>query len=173
MPRTKKPAGTAVDRRNGRTATLDAAGPGGLAKFSLPKRTDGLAYDLRTRRMYAALWADPVSKALSPVDRELVIRWAQSVDSWIKALEKANESPITTGSMEQEVPSPWFAIAKQHLDAAVDVEKQIGVGALNRARLGLTIVQARKTLMELNAELDEGNEDEPDPRTIPGTVIAD
>jgi hypothetical protein len=167
MPRTKKAAGTAVDRRNGRSVTLEAAAGGALAKFPLPKRSDGLAYDVRSRRMYAALWADPVSSALSLVDRELVIRWVESVDSWIKALISANEDPVTTGSMRQEVPSPWFAIAKQHLDAAVGVEQQLGVGALNRARLGLTIGQARKTLQELNADLDgedDDDDDDDDPR---------
>lgn len=163
MPRTKKPAGTAADPRNGRRAELAVAGSG-LAKFPLPKRDDGNAYDLRTRRMYAALWADPVSSALSPVDRELVIRWATSVDSWIKALAQAGEDPLSTGSMGQEVPSPWFGIAKQHLDAAVEVEKQLGIGALNRARLGLTIATARLSIQELNASLDEGTNDDPDPR---------
>jgi hypothetical protein len=163
MPRTKKPAGTAVDRRNGRTVTLGEA-VGGLKKFTLPKRSDGLAYDLRTRRMYAALWADPVSSALSPVDRELVVRWAQSVDDWIKALESARADPVTTGSMHQDVASPYFAIAAQALIAAERVEQQLGVGALNRARLGLTIGQARKSLQELNADLDGDDDDDDDPR---------
>jgi hypothetical protein len=164
MPRTKKAAGTAADPRNGRRAELQLTSTG-LARFPLPKRADGEAYDLRTRRMYAALWADPVSSALSPVDRELVIRWAQSVDSWIKALARAAEDPLTTGSMGQEVKSPWFVIADQHLAVAVEAEKQIGVGALNRARLGLTITTAMRSLEDLNAMLDEGpQDDDPDPR---------
>ena len=162
MPRTKKPAGQAVDRRNGRRAELESAG-GPLAKFTLPKRTDGRPYDARTRGMYAALWADPVSSALALVDREIVIRWALAVDNWIKALVNADASPIATGSMGQEVPSPWFGIAKQHLDVATECERQIGVGALNRARLGFTIASARKSMEELNAML-EGGDDEPDPR---------
>jgi hypothetical protein len=162
MPRTKKPAGTAVDRRNGRQAVLDGSGP--LAKFSLPRRADGRPLDVRTRRMVAALRADPVSQALSAVDREIVIRWALSVDDWIKALARAHAEPLSTGSMGQEVPSPWWGIAKQALDVAVAMEQQMGIGALNRARLGLTIGKAQMTLEELNAMHEEGDDDEYDPR---------
>ena len=162
MPRTKKPQGQAVDRRNGRQATLESANP--LVRFALPKRSDGEPYDLRTRRMYAAFWEDPITSVLSVTDREVVIRWAQAVDDWLKALVRAHASPIATGSMGQEVPSPWFAIAKQALDVADRCEAQIGVGALNRARLGFSIGQAQKSLMDLNRELAEAVANEQDPR---------
>jgi hypothetical protein len=156
MPRTRKPAGTAVDRRNGRQLEVEAHH---LGEFPLPVRSA----DARTRQVWAALWGDPVSSALSLVDRELVVRWITSVDRWIKALASADASPIATGSMGQEVPSPWFAIAKQHLDVAERCEQQLGVGALNRARLGISIVAARRSLEDLNAEIGEVG-DEPDPR---------
>src|SRR6266567_7527780 len=126
MPRPKKLPGQAVDPRNGQQAALPAAP---LLKFALPKRSDGLAYDLRSQRMWRALWDDVrLSSVLSPVDRELVIRWAQSADDWIKALESARENPVVKGSMGQQVKSPFFEIAAQALAVAVDCEKQIGVG---------------------------------------------
>jgi hypothetical protein len=66
MPRAKKPAGTAIDQRNGERASLPVAT---LPRFPLPKRSDGLKYDLRTQRMLKALFDDQaLSSVLSPVD---------------------------------------------------------------------------------------------------------
>jgi len=165
MPRAKKPAGTAIDQRNGERAA-PAAVP--LGRFTLPRRSDGLDYDLRTRRMWKALFDDaPLSSVLSPVDRELVIRWAQAVDDHLKALASARETPISKGSMGQEVASPYFAIAAQAMSVVVECERQIGIGALNRARLGIAILAERASLADLASRFDGGGTDEPDPRLLP------
>lgn len=163
MPRTKKPAGQAVDRRNGRSLSLGSAAP--LARFGLPRRDAG--WDLRTRRMWKALWDDPVSSVLSVVDRELVTRWAECADDWLKAMDRARGEPTSEGSTGQLVKSPWFGIAEQALRTVESCEAQIGVGALNRARLGLTFAAAVKSLAEVNRDYgpDGGNDDdELDPR---------
>ena len=115
--------------------------------------------------MWRALFDDhALSSVLSPVDRELVIRWAQGVDDWIKARETALESPVTTGSMGQEVPSPYFAIAKQAEATVVECERQIGIGALNRARLGIAILTEQASLAALSGGFPGGGGDERDPR---------
>jgi hypothetical protein len=157
VPRAKKAAGQAVDRRNGQHQSLSAVP---LPRFGLPKRPEG--WDLRTRRVWAALWADPVSSALSVVDREMVIRWAEALDDHGKALVRAREDPITEGRNDQPVASPWFAIAKQAMDIVTECERQIGVGALNRARLGIALIQERASLLDLAGRRSGG--DEPDPR---------
>jgi hypothetical protein len=164
MPPPKKALGRAVDRRNGQQGPSGAAVP--LRRFALPRRSDGLDYDLRTRRMWKALFDDvALSSVLSPVDRELVVRWAQSVDDWLKALGKARAKPISTGSMGQEVASPHFAIAAQAMGVVEKCEAQIGVGALNRARLGIAILAERASLADLAGRFDGGGTgDEPDPR---------
>ena len=162
MPRAKKPAGTAVDQRNGERAAPSAVP---LARFTLPRRSDGLDYGLRTRRMWKALFDDgPLSSVLSPVDRELVIRWAQAVDDHLKALTSARANPISKGSMGQEVASPHFAIASQAMGVIVECERQIGIGALNRARLGIAILAERASLADLASRFDPGGGDELDPR---------
>jgi hypothetical protein len=164
VPRAKKLPGQAVDRRNGQQAVLPAET---LRKFALPKRADGLKYDQRTQRMWRALWEDDrLSSVLAPVDRELVARWAQAVDDQIKALALAWENPVTTGSMDQDVPSPYFAIAKQAESTAQACEAQIGVGALNRARLGIAILAEQRSLLDLSDGFpgDQGGDGEPDPR---------
>src|SRR5580704_11860370 len=154
MPRAKKPAGTAIDSRNGERASLPVVA---LSRFTLPRRSDGLDYDLRTRRMWKALFDDQaLSSVLSPVDRELVIRWAQAVDDHLKALTSAREQPISKGSMGQEVASPHFAIAQQAMGVIVECERQIGIGALNRARLGIAILAERASLADLASRFDGG-----------------
>lgn len=166
MPRAKKLPGQAVDQRNGMRSALPAVQ---LGKFGLPKREDGQKYELRTQRMWRALWDDQrLTAALSPVDRELVIRWALSVDDWIKALNEARKDPIVPGRNDQPVASPYFAIAAQAMAVAAECEKQIGIGALNRARLGIAILTEARTLADLSAAFpgDSGGDDDryADPR---------
>jgi P27 family predicted phage terminase small subunit len=166
VPRAKKPAGTAVDRRNGERAAFAPAVP--LSRFSLPRRSDGEKYDLRTQRMWKALFDDlSLSSVLIPADRELVVRWAQSVDDWIKALESARETPIGKGSMGQDVASPYYSIAGHAMTVIVECERQLGIGALNRARLGIAVLAERAaSLADLSSRFpgDGGGGSERDPR---------
>ena len=161
MPRTKKPAGTAADKRNGRRLEIAASS---LARFALPKR--GRPYGLETRKAWTALWSDPVASALTPVDRPVLLRWADAVDRAAWALDRADAEPIATGSMGQAVESPYYGIADKALKVAQACEAQLGVGALNRARLGIAILAERASLEDLNAKIMEGGggEDESDPR---------
>jgi len=170
MPRTKKAPGTAVDQRNGRRAEVAAPK---LAKFALPKRSSGEPWRLETRKAWLALWADPVAKALTPVDRPVLLRWVDSLDRAAWALGRADESPVSKGSQGQDVASPFNAIANDALRVAMACEQQIGVGALNRARLGIAITSERITLDEMNARLKRPA-DAPrraDPRVVPGSVV--
>lgn len=165
MPRTKKNAGTAVDPRNGRRAQITASS---LGKFALPKRSSGEPWLLETRKAWTALWADPegVASALTPVDRPVLLRWADAVDRAARSLELADANPVVKGHAGQPVESPYYAIAERAVRTAEKCEAQLGVGALNRARLGLTIATAAKSLDDLNWEFTqtEGTSDEPDPR---------
>jgi len=163
MPRTKKAAGTAVDKRNGRQAMIVASS---LAKFALPKRTSGEPWRLETRKAWSALWSDPVAMALTPVDRPVLLRWADSIDRAARHLELGDEDPIAKGSMGQAVESPHYGIADKAVKVAQACEAQLGVGALNRARLGIAILQERVSLADLNARVAEsrGSDDDDDPR---------
>lgn len=159
MPRTKKPAGTAVNPRNGRRTEIAASS---LAKFALPKRSSGEPWRLETRKAWTALWADPVAQALTPVDRPVILRWAAALDRAAWALELADANPVSKGSMGQEVESPYYGIADKALRVAKDCEAQLGVGALHRARLGMAIADARQSLEDLNARFAGGGDDERD-----------
>lgn len=162
MPRTKKPAGTAVNPRNGRRHEIAASS---LAKFALPKRTSGEPWRLETRKAWSALWADPVASALTPVDRPVLLRWADALDRAQRSLDLADKNPIAHGSMGQEVESPHYGIADKAIRTAQACEAQLGVGALNRARLGIAVVSARLSLADLNEKImNGGGDDDEDPR---------
>lgn len=162
MPRAPKPPGQAVDQRNGAKLALPGVA---LEPFGLPGRSDRRKYHPRVLAMWEALWADErLAAALSPVDRELLVRWAQAVDDSIKALAAAWADPISTGSMKQEVESPYFGIAAKATAVAEKCEAQIGIGALNRARLGIALLTEAKSLADLSAAFDGGGGNERDPR---------
>lgn len=158
MPRTKKAAGTAVDRRNGRRMELAAAVP--LARFGLPKRTP--PWSPSTRKAWAGLWADPVTRLLSVSDRPVLLRWADALERASRALVQADADPIATGSQGQPVENPLYGIADKALRVARECEQQLGVGALNRNRLGVEAASAMRSLAELNALLDDDQDDDDD-----------
>lgn len=161
MPRTKKPAGQAVDRRNGRRFEVEAAG-GVLDWLVLPPRVPG--WSAVARDALAALRADPVADVISPVDGPVVLRWLDCLDRASRALRRADRHPLVVGGNGQLTEHPSYQTAKAMMAEAARCEAQIGVGALNRARLGLTITTARRSLADLNTVLDESQDDDDDPR---------
>lgn len=165
MPRTKKPAGQAVDRRNGRRTELAAAEQ--MRRFGLPKRADGEPWLPETRKAWAAVWKDPVSSLLSVADRPVLLRWAGALHRAEHAYELADAEPMVTGSQGQEVANPLYGVGDAQIVIAQRCEAQLGVGALHRARLGIVFAHGQKSLAELNAALTGGAGDEPDPEPDP------
>jgi hypothetical protein len=161
MPRTSRPAGSTVDKRNGRRIEIGAAVP--LEKFGLPKRTP--PWSPSTRKAWAALWDDPIRKLWSVIDRPVLLRWADAQERAVRALALADLDPISKGSMGQEVENPLYGVADKAVRVAQACEAQLGVGALNRNRLGIEAAGAFRSLAEVNAAFaDEPEGDDADPR---------
>lgn len=169
MPRTKKPAGTAVRPYNGRRAELlEVAGgridpPAGLSAAAL--------------KIWDAYWQDTVSSVQSAVDCGLLARWITEYDRYLRTTAEADLKPLVAGSTGQQVENPLYKIAYRALEAAERCEKQMGVGALNRSNLGIAVISERKSLADMNARYGGGNADgspvptaqsRPDPRVIEG-----
>lgn len=161
MPRTAKPAGQAVDRRNGRRAELALPEGGRLERFELPPRRP--AWLAESRAIWEGAWADPVCQAWTVGDRPLLLRWIDAVDRAARALRRGDRKPVVVGGNGQITEHPSYGTAKAQLATAERCEAQLGFGALNRAKLGLTITQAQKSLDDLNSALLEGGGDD-DPR---------
>lgn len=151
MPRTKKPAGQAVDSRNGRRAELAVAAggrldaPGGLSDQSLA--------------LWSAYWDDTVSSVQTPVDQGVLLRWITEHDRYTRLIAEADLSPLVRGSQGQEVANPLYKIADRALAAAERCEKQLGIGGLNRSNLGIAVVSGQRSLADMNARYGGGHAD--------------
>lgn len=157
MPRTKKPAGAAADPRNGRRTELAAVGNAHLERFDPPA---DICSDARAQ--WDSYWLDSVSQAPTQADRGLLTRWITSYDRYLKTIRLADENPISEGSTGQAKPSPFYTIAKDALAVVEACEQQLGIGAKNRAALGLAIVAERKSLSDLNRQYQEASRDDRD-----------
>lgn len=162
MPRTKKPAGTAVDRRNGRQAELGTLPS--VAFFELPDRSP--AWRPETRDAWDLFWADPVASALTEVDQVVLLRWADHLDRAAAAVALADLEPVKTGSMGQPVENPLYGTASRAMAAVEKCEQQLGIGALNRARLGIAVIAQKVALEDVNRRYADIRppEDDDDPR---------
>lgn len=143
MPRTAKPAGTAVDKRNGRRAELSVVQG---QRFEPP---DGLSDDVLA--IWDTYWDDRVSSVQTAVDKIILIRWITELDRYFKLLRLADAEPIVTGSQGQPVENPAYGTAHRALTAVHHCEKQLGIGPLHRSALGIAVITETKSLADLNA----------------------
>jgi phage terminase small subunit len=142
LPRTKKPAGRAVDRRNGRQAELArVAGE----RFNPP---DGLCE--QARQQWDLYWADPVAQVQTLADRHLLERWISNVDRYWRLIREADVEPLTRNSQGQ-VANPLYAVALKVESSVKADEAQLGIGPKNRAGLGIAVIAERRSLADMNS----------------------
>ena len=167
MPRQKKPAGTAVDPRNGRRAVPLGLVPGGRVEAP-----EGLSDPAAA--LWEAYWSDPVSQVQTSVDRGVLVRWITEYDRYLRTVAEADGRPLVEGSQGQMVENPLYKIAYRALDAAEKCEKQLGMGPLHRSNLGIAVISEQKSLKDMNARYGGADGDQgakpvaarPDPRII-------
>lgn len=168
MPRTKKPAGTAIDRRNGRRAELVAT-----TRVVIPT-IDRDAFLPATLAQWDAYWTDQVAASQTPADQMVVLTWLESYDDWRRKKAIADQEPLVRGSQGQQVANPMYAVADRSLHVALQCAKQMGIGAKNRADLGMAIVAEAQTLAAVNERYRSTavrrDDDDDDPRLIQGTA---
>lgn len=163
MPRTKKPAGTAVDRRNGRRAELGAAG-----HVTVPA-IDRDAFLDESLIIWDAYWQDAAAASQAPADRMMAVLWIEAYDDYQRKKSIADETPIVKGSQGQEVANPMYAVAKDAMQIVMQCAKQLGVGAKNRADLGIALLSEKAALDDVNARYVQevtGDDDDDDPRVL-------
>ncbi len=112
---------------------------------------------------WAAYWKDVVSGVTRPSDALLVLRWATNLDRYYRLLAEADSEPIVTGSMGQPRANPIYGLVLQIEHSITEDEAQLGIGPLNRLRLGVALSESAKSLADLRAEA-ETDTIEADPR---------
>jgi P27 family predicted phage terminase small subunit len=168
VPRTKKPAGTAADPRNGRRADLVVVQG---SRFDPPS---GLCPE--AVEAWEAYWTDGVASVQTPVDRAVLQRWVREMDRYLRLSAEADLQPSVRGSQGQPVENPLYATAYKALAAVQACEKQMGMGALNRSALGIAVITERRSLADMNSRYGgDGDGQRPikavarvDPRVIEG-----
>lgn len=160
MPRTKKPAGTTADPRNGRRAELVA----GTARTPDIDRSTFLPTSLAA---WDAYWADAAASTQAPADLMWALVWVEGLDDYWRKKAEADKHPVVKGSQGQQVANPLYAVANASLQAAERAARQMGIGAKNRADLGVTLLAEKAALDDINVRyvtgevLGDGADDDP------------
>jgi phage terminase small subunit len=158
MGRTMKPAGTAVNPRNGRRVELPAGPSSG------PPVIDRDRFQPLALEMWDAYWADGASVTQTPADTMFARIWVEGYDDYLRKKAEADLKPLVKGSMGQQVANPLYSVAKDSLNQAIQAARQLGIGAKNRADLGITLLAEKQALDDINARYvdSEGADDDPD-----------
>lgn len=171
MPRPKKSAGTAADKRNGQRLVDVGPAPGGVQKADPPEHVCEQA-----RQAWDDFWADRPALLMTPSSRVVLVRWVDALDRYLRTTAEADRQPLVEGSQGQMVVNPLYKIAQSALTTVTDCERQLGIGGLNAANLGLAAISEKRSLQEMNARYggdpsgDDGSGEEEDPRIIQGGI---
>lgn len=164
MPRTKKPAGTAVDPRNGRRADLEEAG-GEVLDVELPRERE--KYEPLALRAWDGYWSRAVASTVTEADLMIVYTWIDAYNDALAKRAEADKQPMVEGSMGQLVANPLYSVAHQQMTLAMQCARQLGIGARNRADLGIAIFtgqEKQRAAVQPDPDGGEDDGDDDDPR---------
>jgi P27 family predicted phage terminase small subunit len=161
MPNPRKPP----DRRQrgGRTRDFGVI-EGGARVVPAPTCPPGLLKD--TRGKWDAYWSSSVSDAVDRVsDMPIVQRLFALYDERIRSYSAYRKSRLVKGSQGQPVVNPLAGVISK-MDAEIrQIEDRLGLNPKARLQLGITMADAKRSLDELNRDLDpweEGEESDDD-----------
>ena len=103
-------------------------------------------------------WTDVVRGAVQAADIEVVLRWVANIDRYRRLLGEADRETMVIGSTGQPKPNPLYDLAYKVEASIVEAERQLGVGPLNRMRLGVAFTESVKSMAELNSEVPHGED---------------
>jgi hypothetical protein len=110
-------------------------------------------------------WADTVSGVTRESDTSLLLRWVRNVDRYCRLIAEADRSPMIPGSTGQQRTNPIYDLALRIEASVKQDERQLGIGPMNRLRLGIAFNESAKSLAELNADAESDDVGD-DPRMV-------
>lgn len=162
MPRSKKPPGTAADRRNGRRAELELSTP---IAVELPRPRE--EFHRLALAAWDGYWSQPVAATVSPADLMIAHTWIEAYSDALLKRRDADDNPLVTGSMGQLVANPLYSVASAQMTLAMACARQLGIGGRNRADLGLALLDFQNrdpAAASITAGGDSDDDDDDDPR---------
>lgn len=118
-----------------------------------------------TQRVWEAFWTSPVANAIDRrSDLPRLERWICALDEYERARRQFRANRLVTGSTGQPVLNP-LASYMSSLEAQIRAtETDFGMTPMARLRLGIAVGEAARSLAELNAETDDDDATDFDPR---------
>jgi P27 family predicted phage terminase small subunit len=109
-----------------------------------------------TKEWWEDFWNSDLASAVdTKSDQSAVYRLATLIDERERVYKQAKKERLVVGSQGQVVLNPLYS-AMLKLDAEIrQLEDRIGMNPKARVSLGISIGQAKKSLSDLNAELEE------------------
>ena len=109
-----------------------------------------------TKLWWEDFWNSDLATAIDhKSDQSAVYRLATLIDERERVYKQAKKERLVVGSQGQVVLNPLYS-AMLKLDAEIrQLEDRIGMNPKARVSLGISIGQAKKSLSDLNAELEE------------------
>lgn len=125
-----------------------------------------------TRDLWSEFWASPIAGAVDrQSDAPRLFRWLVLWDEWGRALRSFRKHRLATGSTGQVVINPLGKYLLELERQLERTEERFGLSPLDRMRLGITFGEARRSLADLNEELEV--DDEGDYELPEGYEVAD
>lgn len=126
-----------------------------------PKAPKGLGK--RAKSLWKSYWASPVAAAIEiSADGYLVERWIRLVDELETVYPEFQDERVVTGSMGQLTLNPLGKYISDLQGQIARLEAQLGMGPLNRMRLGVAVGESKLTADKLNERLDRRRRDDQD-----------
>lgn len=144
----------------------------GVVETPAPKHPMPSGLCARAKESWNGYWSDVVSGVMRDSDLSLVNRWAHNLDRYHRLLAQADGEPVVHGSSGQPRTNPIYDLVYKIEASIKDDEKQLGIGPLNRLRLGLAIQEGARSLADLNADAEVGDDDDPRLHIVDGTALA-
>ena len=113
-------------------------------------------YLKNTKLWWEDFWNSDLASAIdTKSDQSAVYRLATLIDERERVYKQAKKDRLVVGSQGQVVLNPLYS-AMLKLDAEIrQLEDRIGMNPKSRVSLGIQIGQAKRTLADLNADLEE------------------
>ena len=113
-------------------------------------------YLKNTKLWWEDFWNSDLATAIDPKsDQSAIYRLATLIDERERIYKQAKKDRLVVGSQGQVVLNPLYS-AMLKLDAEIrQLEDRLGMNPKSRISLGIQLGQMKKTLADLNADLEE------------------
>ena len=127
---------------------------GAYQKRDLPKLRG--RYLKNTKLWWEDFWNSDLATAIdTKSDQQAVYRLATLIDERERIFKQAKKDRLVVGSQGQAVLNPLYS-AMLKIDAEIrQLEDRLGMNPKSRISLGIQLGQMKKTLADLNADLEE------------------